>query len=154
MGEHMRGTRVKSFRFKLVNDYLYNEIFNNFSDLGGTYKIVSMNLNEDRPFVVDRFLKRDERGILYIGKANRFTNRVVELKKSIIMKYKTASHDFGIKFNTILEYHYKTELLNPENLWVELTEHQYPDKLEMEEIANYLKEFGELPPFNSVSSKI
>jgi hypothetical protein len=59
----------------------WDEINKLHQQRGGVYKLIAVK-NGQR-ILVNRFLKTDNDGVLYIGKATSFLDRVIELKKSI-----------------------------------------------------------------------
>ncbi len=97
---------------------------------------------------IGRLLKNDESGVLYIGKAISFLDRVIELKKSLSPDHISSNHKCGVRFKSFLKNHFEFE-----NLWVELIQTEDTediDQLEIEELLKYETEFGELPPLNRI----
>lgn len=131
-------------RYSIADKHFWNQIKNDFNNQGGVYKLICMENN--RPKKVERFLKTDNNGILYIGKAKDFLNRVIELKKSISPDYNSDSHYCGVRYKS------NTEIMKKypyENLFVILENVSDIDNKEKELLREYNKEFGELPPFNN-----
>lgn len=112
---------------------------------GGVYKVISVKYGKRVP--INRLLGADTAGVLYIGKADSFLKRVIDLRKALSPVHKSSAHGFG--------YRYKhTNSLNTafpfENLFVELIETQDPRDLEYKWLKKYLDTFGEVPPLNAV----
>lgn len=125
----------------------WNQINNTFKKKGGVYKVFAMS-NASR-VSINRFLKQDINGVLYIGKANSFLKRVIDLKKTLSPDYKSEAHIMGRRYH--LDNRKKLRLLFPlELLWIELIESDNPINLEKEEIQKYVEEFGETPPLNAL----
>jgi len=128
-----------------ISDDIWNQINENFGTRGGIYFLYCKHDNGDI-IPTDRLLKTDPNGILYIGKAISFLERVVELKKSLSPVHHSKGHECGFRMKEL-------NLLNKfryENLFVRLTESTDELQLEKEELTKYELEFGELPPLNRV----
>ncbi len=114
-------------------------------DKGGLYKIVAVRDGVRVP--INRFLGTDEEGVLYIGKATSYLDRVINLKKSISPNYKGTSHICGRRYksnpNIALKFPY--DLLH-----IELIFSEDPEKLEKLFLNAYFKKYGEVPPLNAV----
>ncbi len=130
-------------RYKINNKNLWDEIYTDFNETGGVYKVIW--LKGTTPVTIPRLLKKDEQGVLYIGKAQSFLNRVIDLKKSILSNYKSDNHDFGKRYN---KYAILKENILIDELFVELIFSDIPKITEAEELDKYYQKFGELPPFN------
>lgn len=132
--------------FSSGND-TWNSVSETFQKRGGVYKVFAMREAERVP--TNRLLKQDINGVLYIGKANSFLKRVIDLKKTLSPDYKSEAHIMGRRYH--LEYRQKLRLQFPlESLWVELIESDNPISLEKAEIKKYVEEFGETPPLNAL----
>ena len=134
------------YEYLISSENLWNDINQNFGDKGGVYVLKSYLDNEVKTHKsISRLLKNDDHGVLYIGKANKFLNRVIELSKSIAPDYKTTSHECGVRYKDHAsiqsKFPYKT-------LCVELIQSEAPAREEAKRLENYLSEFGELPPLN------
>ena len=76
-----------------------NELWEKLSDKnGGVYKIIVVK--EGKIIPQHRFLGIDTDGILYIGKATSYVDRVIDLIKSISPKYKGSSHICGRRYKS------------------------------------------------------
>ena len=130
--------------YNLSDDKLWDKINNDFQNKGGVYQLFYKGKGKVRP--IGRFLGIDHEGILYIGKATRFLDRIIELKKTIDPQKKSASHICGRRYN-------KSENIRKEfpfkNLFVRLIENSQPEKTEKELLNDYFTIFGEVPPLNA-----
>lgn len=133
--------------FQISNDNLWNLINDHFGNGGGVYKIIAMN--ENKPTAINRFIGIDTTGVLYIGKADSFLDRVITLKKSLLPDYTDTSHKVGniYKKHPIIAAHFPLE-----NLYVELQADDNPKNLESILIDEYFKKYGEVPPLNANQS--
>ena len=129
--------------FKINNENLWSQIDLNYGDSVGIYKIIW--IRDNKPKIIPRLINSDNQGVLYIGKAQRFLDRVLDLKKSLLPKYKTDNHDFGKRY-------YNTPILKQnialDELFIDLTSSNNPELLERNELDKYYITNGELPPFN------
>ena len=130
--------------FRIAGE-LWEDIDRAFGDVGGVYKLFCRVGNKRKS--ISRLLASDESGILYIGKADSFKDRVINLKKSISPKHKSSSHECGVRYKSSDQIKAQFPY---EQLWLELTHSDDANKLEKEELSTYEKQFGELPPFNRV----
>lgn len=130
-------------RYKINNENLWTLIDIDFGNDGGIYKVIW--IKDNKPKTISRLINSDNQGVLYIGKAQTFLDRVIDLKKSLLPKYKTDNHDFGKRYNNtpILK-----ENILLDELFIELTSSKKPELKEAEELEKYYKTHGELPPFN------
>lgn len=136
--------------FKISDSNFWNDINQAFGNKGGVYKIISNNNGMPRP--VPRFLDDDEEGILYIGKADSFLDRVIDLKKSIMLEYKGKKHNCGGRYKRLCEISAIAEKFPPDTLHVLLFPHDSPKVLESEFLQEYERRFGEVPPLNALGS--
>ena len=61
---------------------MWHEINDRFNNGGGVYILKCLrSADSSAPIPIDRLLGSDNDGTSHIGKANRFTDRVAELKK-------------------------------------------------------------------------
>lgn len=134
-----------SLLLKISEDDFWKKIHMEHEDNGGVYKIISITNGSKNP--INRFLGVDYNGVLYIGKANSFTDRVITLKKSISPKYKGTSHICGRRYksNGNIAKHFPYE-----NLYIELIPTDNPKKLEDKYLEEYFNKFGEVPPLNAI----
>lgn len=130
---------------KIADDNFGDKIYELYQNKGGVYKIVA--IKSGRPIPIHRFLGKDLDGILYIGKATSFLDRVVALKKSIAPDYKGKSHICGRRYklfpNIAVKFPY-------ESLFVVFIPTENPEVLERSLILGYTNQFGEVPPLNAV----
>lgn len=113
--------------------------------LGGVYKIIALKDNNRMP--INRFLGEDERGVLYIGKATSYLDRVIDLKKSISPDYTGSAHICGRRYKSLPAI---AQLFPYENLFIELFPSNDPAGLETKLLNEYRNKFGEVPPLNAV----
>ena len=136
-------------RIKFSDEKMWHKIDNEFNTNGGVYILkCSTGINNFIPVSTNRLVERDKNGILYIGKANSFIDRVIDLKKSISPQYNSTSHECGVRYKA----HKKLQVKFPfENLYIELYRDEKPLELEKIFLTEYEASFGELPPINRVS---
>ena len=128
---------------KISDRELWNKINNEFSIGGGVYKVIATD--DEKPVAIQRLLDIDKEGILYIGKASSFLDRVIFLKTSTDPDYKSSNHEFGVRYKE----HPTMKVKYPyDKLFVHLETTDKPDSLESEALKNYYHKFGELPPLN------
>lgn len=128
--------------FEIHKLEFWDNINSKFEKKGGIYRLYCVDNNLNR-VKIDRVLKSDINGILYIGKASQFLDRVITLKKSLSPLHKSENHECGVRYKN----HF-WEKFPYEKLWIELVESLDINQLEKELLSNYEKEFGELPPLN------
>ena len=130
--------------YKLSDKDLWYKIESDFGNSGGIYKLFCFDNNNDL-IKINRLLKTDQNGILYIGKAISFLDRTITLKKSISPDYISENHECGFRYKS-------SELIKNkfpfQNLHIELIGCEEIHLKEKELLDNYEKEFGELPPLN------
>jgi hypothetical protein len=123
--------------WKLINDQHETK--------GGVYKIIAVRNGQCVP--ISRFLGTDDQGVLYIGKATSFTDRVIHLKKSISPDYKGKAHICGRRYKSNQNI---AKLFPYEILHIQLTQADDPEELERKLLAEYRNIFGEVPPLNAI----
>jgi len=135
-------------RIKFSDEKMWDKINEEFNIDGGVYILkCSTEINNFIPMSTNRLVECDRNGILYIGKANSFLVRVIDLKKSISPDYNASSHECGVRYKT----HKKLQGKFPfENLYIELYGNNEPLDLEKTFLREYELTFGELPPINRV----
>lgn len=138
--------------FKISDSTFWDEINQAFGNKGGVYKLISKQNGNVVP--THRFLGTDEEGILYIGKASVFLDRVISLKKSIMPNYRSASHICGRRYNKLCTISRIAEKFPLETLHVQLIADEYPSMLEGKLLKSYEEKFGEVPPLNAISGGI
>lgn len=135
---------MNSKTYKLSSDKLWYLIESDFSNNGGIYKL-SCTDNSNQIVQTNRLLKTDPKGILYIGKATSFLDRVINLKKSISPDYNSSSHECGLRYKNSDAI---KKLFPYQNLVIELSAHDDINTEEKRLLTEYELEFGELPPLN------
>ncbi len=136
-------------KIKFSDEQMWHKIDEEFNTSGGVYILkCSTEINNFIPMSTNRLIECDNNGILYIGKANSFIDRVIDLKKSISPQYNSSSHECGARYKV----HKKLQDKFPfENLYIELYGDKKPLELEKIFLTEYEASFGELPPINRVS---
>jgi hypothetical protein len=128
---------------KISDTEFWNSINKEFSNGGGVYKVIATD--NEKPVAIQRLLDIDTEGVLYIGKATSFLERVIFLKTSTDPDYESSNHEFGVRYK-------KHETMKTKfpyyKLFVHLEASDKPDTLESEALKNYHDKFGELPPLN------
>jgi len=138
--------------FQISDPDFWDKINFTFGIKGGVYRLYSNQ--SGRPAPVPRLLDTDTEGILYIGKASSFLDRVIALKKSIIPEYHGKSHVCGRRYKRLREITNIAEKYPHETLYVELIPDDNPELLESTLLYQYECRFGEVPPLNAVSVDI
>ena len=129
----------------MTDKNFWNNITQRHQNNGGVYKIIAFQNGQRQP--VNRFLGIDNDGILYIGKATSFADRVIVLKKSISPDYSGTSHICGRRYKL---YPNLSKKFPFDILFMELIESNTPEELERELLSKYAKTFGEVPPLNAI----
>jgi hypothetical protein len=134
-------------KYIISSSDMWHEINDSFGAQGGVYLLKCNDgyQNSQGIITIDRLLKSDSAGVLYIGKASSFLTRVAELKKSISPEYESSSHECGTRYKSNPSI---SEKFPFKNLFVELIASETPRSLESEFISKYEHEFGEFPPLN------
>ena len=131
--------------FQIAAKDFWYDIEDVFNENGGVYVLFSKQ--NDTIVPINRLLGSDVNGVLYIGKADSFLDRVIDLKKSMSPKHKSTAHECGVRWKNhdgiYAKYPY-------ESLYVRLIESDDPRKLESFRLKEYEEMFGELPPLNRV----
>ncbi|WP_299804984.1 hypothetical protein [uncultured Shewanella sp.] len=134
-------------KFVISSPDFWYQIDASFDKSGGMY-ILSCLGDESIPRPISRLLGLDSEGILYLGMASSFLDRVIELKKSLSPSHCSRSHDCGVRYKN----HQEISTMFPyDRLQIELIRSDDPKVTEQEALRKYLEEFGELPPLNRVS---
>jgi hypothetical protein len=133
--------------FRVASPSFWDLINRQFDMKGGVYVLVCKEPAGVGHIPVQRFLGIDKQGVLYIGKADCFFDRVIALKKSISPEYKSSSHECGIRYKANPKIQ---ELFPFENLLIGLKEDEDPRALELKMLENYVSRFGEVPPLNAI----
>ena len=131
--------------FLLSDENLWYKL-NELKPTGGVY--ILKLFHNSKPRKIGRLLSHDPEGILYIGKCETFTDRVINLKKTISPNYRSESHICGRRMKNIIGF----EKYFPfSDLRIEIFPSETPIVLEKECIENYFQEFGEVPPLNAMN---
>ena len=112
---------------------------------GGVYKIIAVRDGQRIP--INRFLGTDNKGVLYIGKATSFIDRVIDLKKSISPDYNGTAHICGRRYksNPNIAKFFPYDILH-----IELIQADNPEELEKKLLREYASVYGEVPPLNAI----
>ncbi len=130
--------------YQLSDPELWDKINSNFQAKGGVYKLIAIKKNV--PVMIGRFLNVDQNGVLYIGKAESFIDRVIQLKKSILSTYKGSGHICGRRYKSTPSIAQK---FPDDILYVELEFAHNPSELEKQYLMQYFEKYGEVPPLNA-----
>jgi hypothetical protein len=127
--------------YKLCDDELWKKL----SDKkGGVYKIIAIRDGKIVP--QHRFLGTDPDGILYIGKATSYIDRVIGLVKSISPKYNGNSHICGRRYKSNVNI---AKLFPFDTLHLDIIPSNEPEVIENKLLKEYFEKFGEAPPLNA-----
>lgn len=131
--------------FQFADPNFWDNINSRHQSNGGVYKVIAMDGGQRIP--IHRLVGTDINGVLYIGKATSFIDRVIDLKKSISPEYNGTAHTCGRRYKAtpIIAKYYPFE-----KLFIELTQSTTPDELEKKFLNEYMQTFGEVPPLNAV----
>jgi hypothetical protein len=131
--------------FQLIENNLYYNILQHFGEkAGGIYIVIWKRDGQVKK--INRLVGPDLEGILYIGKADFFLERVINLKKSVCM---SGTHGFGLTLKQLKKNILTHDLPKDNELYVCLIQSDNPKGTEELELRNYQEKFGELPPFNA-----
>ncbi len=131
--------------FRLADDDFWDLVHTKYNTSGGVYKIIAVKSNQRVP--INRFLGTDDQGVLYIGKATSYIDRVIGLRKSISPGYKGASHICGRRYKSNPRI---ASFFPYETLFIELIPSDFPEIHEKKFLVEYSNMFGEVPPLNAV----
>jgi len=128
-----------------ADDAFWDSINARHQQKGGVYKIISVS--EGRRVPINRFLGTDDEGVLYIGKATSFLDRVLDLKKSLAPNYKGKAHICRRRYKGLpkIAEHFPFEMLH-----VDLLPSETPELLEKQLLDSYRNIYGEVPPLNAI----
>ena len=121
------------------------EFWKSIPDAPGVYLIYSLG-KKGFPKKIQRILKLDENGVLYIGKSKNLRRRLIMLWRSLNREYKTEAHVFAEKYNSNKRFR---ERFPFDSLAISYTKNNDPSNLEKKKIKKYIIDLGEMPPFNS-----
>ena len=125
----------------------------------GVYILRCLSTNNSEYIQIDRMLKVDKDGIIYIGTSDYLPNRICDLKISILEAYNNPSnpnesrllrHTCGKKFlnksiRELIKFEKLIIQIIPSDKSTHLDSHYI---LEDKKLLDYENEFGEPPPFN------
>jgi hypothetical protein len=132
----------------LARSELWQEIHDRFGDKGGIYTLSCLSQDDSRKVVpINRLLAEDAEGLLYIGMARSFLDRVINLKKSLSPEHVSQAHDCGVRYkgSETIQARFPYD-----RLLVTLTASDAPREAERAVLDRYKRRFGELPPLNRV----
>lgn len=129
----------------LSDPLLWDKLNHLYGNRGGVYKMYT--LQNKQPAIIGRLLGFDKTGLLYIGKAISFIDRVLSLKKSISPDYNHKGHICGRRYksNPMIATVYPFS-----SLFIQLFVADDPELLEKQFLNDYFKQFGEVPPLNAI----
>ena len=134
-------------RGRIASDEFWYQIKDAFGAGGGIYTLSCVDEN-GTTIPIGRLLGEDPDGILYIGMAASFHDRVIDLKKSLSPKHVSRSHECGVRHKS----HAGVSNRFPyDRLHLEMVSAADPRAAEREALQLYIDKFGELPPLNRVS---
>lgn len=124
----------------------WEAINKNFGRSGGVYTLSCVQ-NDDsmRPTPVQRLLGEDADGVLYIGMATSFLDRVIQLKKSLSPEHVSQGHECGVRHKQHVQI---AQAFPYERLMVSFSVSEAPREAEQQALQHYFNRFGELPPLN------
>ena len=130
---------------QIADKNFWDSINQRHQSKGGVYKIIAVRNGQRQS--INRFLGTDSEGVLYIGKATSFLDRVVDLKKSIAPDYNGSAHICGRRYksnpNIARQFPYDI-------LFIDLISTDNPEELERKLIVEYATTYGEVPPLNAI----
>ena len=130
---------------QIADEKFWDNIQKRHQDKGGVYKIIAVRNGQRIP--INRFLGTDNEGVLYIGKAISFVDRVIELKKSIDPDYNGTGHICGRRYKSNPKI---AEQFPYDQLFVDLFQTDKPEEKEKEFFEAYFNTYGEVPPLNAI----
>jgi len=134
--------------FVISSNDFWAEISKTHGQGGGVYKLHCLKTTGSDEFKpLPRLLHIDPEGVLYIGKALSYIDRIINLKKSLVPSKQGGEHICGRRYHgdrfEALRKAYPYELL-----CVTLIPSSTPETLERDELDKYCQRFGEPPPLN------
>ena len=133
-------------RGKISSDRFWYDINDTFGDGGGVY-VLSCVDEKGTIIPVSRLLAVDSEGVIYIGMAKSFLDRVIELKKSLSPEHSSKGHECGSRHKS---HSLICERFPYEGLQVDLISAEGPRVAEQNALNTYVEKYGELPPLNRV----
>lgn len=141
----MVGYQVK---LRIASADFWERIESSFGASGGVYKVACLKtVDSDEHIPVRRLLGEDTEGVLYIGMAASFVDRVIDLKKSLSPQHLSRGHECGVRMK---QHDAISELFPYERLVVSLIGSESPRDTERQALKDYFSTYGELPPLNRI----
>ena len=134
-------------RFTISVDTFWYDIKAQHGERGGIYVLSCLD-ETGCTQKIHRLLGEDPEGVLYIGKASSFLDRVIELKKSLSPLHESRGHECGARHK---EHQGISAQFPYERLQIQLIAADDPRGAETKALQQYIEKFGELPPLNRVS---
>ena len=124
---------------------LTNENVKSVNEKPGAYKIYAYR--NGKPLTINRFVKIDYDGTLYIGRATKqsLRKRLYQFHTTTKSDKKTTNHSGALKYKTnrIIK-----DKLGVHELYFEFMANADPKGKEKELLKKYSDQFGEYPPLN------
>jgi len=133
---------------RLSDVRLYDKISACFGEGGGVYRLHCLATDSDHAVApLPRALSVDEEGVLYIGKAARFLDRVITLKKAMSPNHHSGGHIAGRRYkgDTYTSFRQRFPFAR---LCLTFFPAESPEALEKTKLNEYCRRFGEPPPLN------
>lgn len=131
---------------RIASPDFWERIDATFGQSGGIYKLSCLRDGSTEELVpVQRLLGEDPEGVLYIGMAACFLERVIELKKSLSPRHVSRGHECGARHK---EHDRLAQAFPYERLMVSFIASESPRDAEQHALQDYFNSFGELPPLN------
>lgn len=129
-----------------INDKNFNEYIPKGSV--GIYFLHTLDDN-GRPLQLSRLLAVDQEGILYIGttKGRTLSERLADFRKTVLPGYKGSGHIAGRKYNKLPNLQ---KAFPQSTLAFSIRPCDDPPAEESKAIRDYINNFGEKPPLNSM----
>ena len=127
---------------------LYSQINSRFGSGGGIYRLHCFADQTHQEIIhICRVCGVDKEGVLYIGKAISYLNRVITFKKALSPDYNSRGHICRRRYwnDTYTSFRKKFPY---ERLCVSFLASENPEELEKAELARYCSAYGEPPPLN------
>lgn len=137
----IKETRVRE---RIACDKFWYKIEQTFGSGGGIYKLSCLD-QDGLTIPVGRLLGEDPEGVLYIGMANSFLDRVINLKKSLSPKHSSSAHEAGSRHKS---HEAIASRFAYDRLVLDLIGSENPRIAEVIALQTYMQKFGELPPLN------
>jgi len=118
----------------------------NLSIQKGVYVIYALNQKEI-PQLINRVLKTDKNGVLYIGQTTKqtFKVRLDMFKRVMDPNYAATAHSGALNLKEIPALR---NMFSANDIYVQVFPHANPKSEELRMIEEYRQEFGEVPPLN------